>query len=575
MEAPRPVTGLMSQTARQVMRKDSRLPELPARRTAQAPSIRAAAGMALSASEPSLGRSGAGRPSTVARRENRRWDALDTLRGRTGTGSFALGRRRSEDGRSGSRRDSVEQMAETFGRDMRGVTDRLEDIVRNLRFEDLKSKQEKEERKRREEEQQELEEKRKATRRKEQAISDPRKKVAMKIENFRQNCPVDSPDFPGEIPMCPVQVEGPLGPETVTMVDVEQLRSRCLPLGRIEDLMDLRRREKKPKRDELLAFSPRSTGQKSQNSTLSLGSSMQPGNLTWEERRRQAHAKRQAAKVEAILRKLCSMRSGLPTDMHIDSAALQACLDYERMTGPINDLESLQALVAERLNGFIDSLANKLAADPDSGKTKLLVSLGKLSQAAIGEQLNMSQRMLGRLPSPKSTKTMDDNALKFARRFRCRRAWAIVRATIQWTRVFSAVKSRNRHIEIIKVSLGQLGEWARVKTAMKKAVLSVRHIQQNARRFLAQKRERCKQIEREWEMIEDANLELFYDKFNRKLVKQKMAQAGFSEKARKGNKRGLYKQMLNSIKGSGVSNWRDFRIPVAAPWRDEGAETER
>eukprot|EP00913_Durusdinium_trenchii_P032938 g30835.t1 len=80
---------------------------------------------------------------------------------------------------------------------------------------------------------------------------------------------------------------------------------------------------------------------------------------------------------------------------------------------------------------------------------------------------------------------MDDNALKFARRFRCRRAWAIVRATIQWTRVFSAVKSRNRHIEIIKVSLGQLGEWARVKTAMKKAVLSVRHIQQNARRFLA------------------------------------------------------------------------------------------
>eukprot|EP00913_Durusdinium_trenchii_P032939 g30836.t1 len=325
----------------------------------KAPSIRAAAGMALSASEPSLGRSGAGRPSTVARRENRRWDALDTLRGRTGTGSFALGRRRSEDGRSGSRRDSVEQMAETFGRDMRGVTDRLEDIVRNLRFEDLKSKQEKEDRKRREEEQQELEEKRKATRRKEQAISDPRKKVAMKIENFRQNCP---------------------------------------------DLMDLRRREKKPKRDELLAFSPRSTGQKSQNSTLSLGSSMQPGNLTWEERRRQAHAKRQAAKVEAILRKLCSMRrllarcstgNGLPTDMHIDSAALQACLDYERMTGPINDLESLQALVAERLNGFIDSLANKLAADPDSGKTKLLVSLGKLSQAAIGEQLNMSQRMLG------------------------------------------------------------------------------------------------------------------------------------------------------------------------------------
>ena len=38
-----------------------------------------------------------------------------------------------------------------------------------------------------------------------------------------------------------------------------------------------------------------------------------------------------------------------------------------------------------------------------------------------------------------------------------RRAWAIVRATIQWTRVFSAVKSRNRHIEIIK-AIGGAGK---------------------------------------------------------------------------------------------------------------------
>lgn len=31
--------------------------------------------------------------------------------------------------------------------------------------------------------------------------------------------------------------------------------------------------------------------------------------------------------------------------------------------------ESLQSLVANKLNGFIDNLANKLAADPASGTT--------------------------------------------------------------------------------------------------------------------------------------------------------------------------------------------------------------
>ena len=35
-----------------------------------------------------------------------------------------------------------------------------------------------------------------------------------------------------------------------------------------------------------------------------------------------------------------------------------------------------------------------------------------------------------------------------------------------------------------QVTLGQLGEWARVKSAMKKAVDSVRRIQQNCRMFL-------------------------------------------------------------------------------------------
>ena len=34
------------------------------------------------------------------------------------------------------------------------------------------------------------------------APEDPRKKVAIRIETFRQNFPVDSPDFPGAVTKC-------------------------------------------------------------------------------------------------------------------------------------------------------------------------------------------------------------------------------------------------------------------------------------------------------------------------------------------------------------------------------------
>jgi len=588
MDAPRPVTGLMSQTARHVFR-DSSLPEIPTKRSqaSMASTTGSLRRGKWSNSAPSLGRNDTGRPSTVARRENSRRDLInEKLQRRAEEEKLAkldpsrAGHRLSLTMTSSTslRRDSFDTLAETFGRDLRGVTDRLDDIVRNLRFEDVKSKQEKEERKRREEESL-LEEKRKATRKKEQAASDPRKKVAIKIENFRRDFPLDSPDFPGTtIPMCPVQVEGPLGPETVTLVDVEGLRSRCLggaggASPNIDDLLRQReRRGKAPpprsmdKCSELQPLTPRSPGVKSCVSGVSFGatSSQTYSALTWDERRRQANAKRQASKVEAILRKLCSMRN-LPTDMKIDFASLQACLDYEKLTGPLNDIESLQSVVALKLNGFIDNLANKLALDPESGNTALLKSLGKLSEAAMGEDLNMAQRILGQTPVPQATRTLqDDSFYTMALKLRIRRARAIFHATTRWLMVFSGVRRRDRSIHMIKVTMGQLGEWSRLKTAMKKAVRSVRNIQQNCRRFLALKHDRCRQLEKDWDRVEDQNLELFHQRFHKRLVKQKLEKAGIGISNKRKGKGNKDKHFMTAAKLQ-VNNteWKAFKIPAA------------
>ncbi|CAL1133173.1 unnamed protein product [Cladocopium goreaui] len=489
-DIPRPVTGLMSQTARHVMRKDSSLPELKERRGAGAMAstggLRPRRSGGIGSSSEGALRKPTGRPSTVARRENSRRDfineQLQQLH-RQADVLKAVGGHRSSLLNSGlSRRDSIDTLAETFGRDMRGVTDRLDDIVRNLRFEDLKSKHEKEERKRREEELLQ-EEKRKATRKKEQAASDPRKKVAIRIETFRQNFPVDSPDFPGNaIPMCSVQVEGPLGPETVSLVDVEGLRSRCLisgPTPNIDDLLDRQRRTAaklrgtaSPRADrsvDLLSLTPRSPGVRSCTSTMSFGLNSQTFSaLTWDDRRRQANAMRQASKVEDVLRKLCSMRC-LPTDMQIDFASLQACLDYEKHKGPMNDIESLQSVVAVKLNGFIDNLANKLALDPDSGNTALLKSLGKLSVSTMGEQLNMSQHIqgpvgVGLMPSPQSSLSLEDGFRSHSTlRARTRRAMALLRATSRWVMVLRGVRRRDYNIAVIKA--GPRG-WTKGGTAL-------------------------------------------------------------------------------------------------------------
>ncbi|CAE7542099.1 unnamed protein product, partial [Symbiodinium necroappetens] len=94
------------------------------------------------------------------------------------------------------------------------VTDRLEDMARSIRFENWRSKTEEKERKRREEEKRLQEEE--------------KRKVALRIENRRR--------FDGDnekaasIPMHPVEVDGPQGRETVSLVDVENLQNRCLQL---------------------------------------------------------------------------------------------------------------------------------------------------------------------------------------------------------------------------------------------------------------------------------------------------------------------------------------------------------
>lgn len=557
----RPVTGLVSQTGRQLMRKGSfsglgspiGIPPVSLKPSLSTPGP----GLQKSASDslilPPL-KAGTGRPSTVARRENRRRQMLaEQMMERTERSENV-----AETGLVADRLDSFEVLSEAFGHDVRGVTDRLEDMARSIRFENWRSKTEEKERKRREEEKRLQEEEKRKARKREQEAADPKKKVALRIESRRR--------FDGDnekaasIPMHPVEVDGPQGRETVSLVDVENLQNRCLQLkGRagIEAFIDMvrAREQREASKKDLDSLSPRSAksvGMKSSISGYSTRESLQ--SVSWDERRQSVLARRQALRVEAILKKLCSMRSGLPLDMCIEVGSLQAYFDFEK-TRPDPEIESLQTVVAQNLNGLIDNLANKLAAAPESTSSSLLRSLGKLTQCATSEQLSMS----GRFPEAKSRastdRTLELELTRMRTKQRARRARAILRALARWTMVFCTVQKRNKCVEMIKVTLGQLGEWARVKSAMKKAVDSVRRIQQNCRTFLVSKRERCKQIEKEWDRVESAQLERFHQQFAKKLFKGQAEKPG----AKKG-RRMLLAQALQP-KGNAKSNWKPLKIP--------------
>merc|ERR1712039_763938 len=99
-------------------------------------------------------------------------------------------------------------------------------------------------------------------RKKEQEAKDPHRKVALRLENKRRF----EEDALGKagIPMSQVEVQGFKGRETVTLVDVRQLQSRCLFLDEgthdVREMLDAQRREEQQRRRAVVSKSMQVSG---------------------------------------------------------------------------------------------------------------------------------------------------------------------------------------------------------------------------------------------------------------------------------------------------------------------------
>eukprot|EP00930_Biecheleria_cincta_P040627 TRINITY_DN27829_c0_g1_i1.p1 TRINITY_DN27829_c0_g1~~TRINITY_DN27829_c0_g1_i1.p1 ORF type:complete len:864 (+),score=223.10 TRINITY_DN27829_c0_g1_i1:314-2593(+) len=514
-----------------------------------------------------------GRPSTVARHENMKKEAIAFQLQQNSKAAASVGLDDPDAIMSGGL-DSVDVLKAAFTKDIKGVIDRLEDLTKNLRNDS--TKQEEALRRKREEERRQQEEEKRLARKREQAARDPKKKVTLRLENRRRFAQDDSES--AKIPMCPLQVDGKSGRETVSLVDITAIRRRCTLLGEgqvisVESLIDHQRiRDKAAQDKEAMKKHALALQREAQATAAATGVStgFRVTELPWEERHGNCLAKKEASQMEDILRKLSRMRSELPTGLSIQTETLEAALEHDRLRRETMAMLDPSKAGEDNWGEIFGDLAEKLASSSDSRPSSLSRSLNRLSHAATGGEMVICAKTSGPVESGKRNSVTELELHQALLQKRIRVLRASMKAASRWVLLFRRTRKRNEMAEVIKLTMREFGEWARVKLVMKKTVASVRKIQAISKEFLARKKQRCRIIEQEWQRIEDKNLEQFFFKNSQQLIKEQMTQA---EENPRGNlaqnararqmQKGFFEGMLNAVKqGELAINWKTFRIPA-------------
>eukprot|EP00933_Yihiella_yeosuensis_P028857 TRINITY_DN22647_c0_g1_i1.p1 TRINITY_DN22647_c0_g1~~TRINITY_DN22647_c0_g1_i1.p1 ORF type:complete len:825 (-),score=169.82 TRINITY_DN22647_c0_g1_i1:82-2556(-) len=574
---PRPSTGLLSQTAVEVMASSANRGSAWRSARGASPGVtKQDAGFdstihpayATTARFHGGGASSStsrqdGRPSTVARRENKR---KEDFRVRLEQQGVALRSSRSFGGNAPRKTsggpplgleggDSVDALAESFRNDLTGLTSRLDDLAKNFRGAQKMGEEERKARQR-EEENRRFEAEKRLARKREQAARDPKKKVALRLENRRR---FDDEETLDTVPMCNVEINCESGGRAkVKLVDVQLIRSKCANIdggATVQTLLQLA--ERKEQGSGLC---------KKQHTTASapvLG--QDKSGMSYEDRRKMAQSKKQVASMGNLLERMCKMRSAVPADTSLGFEGLENALKKDEASPIKENLKSWDKMFME----LGDKIGQQSGTDAVSPKeTPLAKKLRRLS-AVTGHEFTVKAQADGSMNDKRNCrdKLANEGEMREAiRRRRIRAAWAACRAVTQWMRVFGLVKFRNKQMDCIKVTLRELGEWARIRMAMTKVQKSVRFLQETCREFLERKISRCQKIAKDWQRFEDRNLERFFHRYAQQLVKEQMQEAENSDnKSIKAKQRSeaFYKELLQAVQdGEFAINWRAFRIPA-------------
>lgn len=455
---------------------------------------------------------------------------------------------------------------ENFADDVAHLTNAIEDLSKLIRFDHLQksdARMLKLEAARREKEA-EL----RRTRKKEQMVRDPSRKVAFKIERGRRekqemletlakvpNAELSMRRMSQDIPLVPFHAPGygTGNKEPVPVVDIKKIQRSCEGLGHHQnasELLQLRRRREVDMKESMASCSFAGLHEYKWFSASSL-----LDGFTLEDRLAKAKAQRDDLIARKMRKRLLNMRSECPEYLCRAWGLASAGSSPEVSLLLDSDSESdWNGSEAASRRGSFNSSRRSSEERPTPGKKKLQSkrTVNSLSPAAFGKGRRTSARP--------NTELKNELRKQLERMRKIRTRWVCLRACVQWLKLLFRKQRLDRSVDTCLVLLRQLGEWVRIRGALKQFMNNVKTIQSTVREYLAMKRRRCHVIEKEWCRIEDMHLSAHA---------QFRAQKAMQEKEKTSKVKSKRRILQAALEASVSSKWKlvvDFssqRIPVA------------
>ncbi|CAE8642091.1 unnamed protein product, partial [Polarella glacialis] len=181
-------------------------------------------------------------------------------------------------------------------------------------------------------------------------------------------------------------------------------------------------------------------------------------------------------------------------------------------------------------NALFAQLATKVGSETP-GNQHFMKELSKMSFTGTPRSGTHATQVAMNFRSPKvagtssrATRRVVDETVPPEETFRrkARLGWVVVRSVTRVIALYRRTRIQTGSQHIVKSILGQLGEWSRVRFAIKKTISTVRGIQTVCRQFLVTKKLRCEQIAKDWSRLEDKHLQRFFTKYAEQLIKEQM-----------------------------------------------------
>lgn len=467
------------------------------------------------------------------------------------------------------------QDEESFVKDLIDVDHHIQDLAKSILFQHLeRASIEERAAAKAEEARRRKEAELRRARKKEQMARDPKRKVALKIENKRRfSDEEDGKPKDRSIPLRHYEVYGEKGSEKVNIVDILKIQSQCEMLnesGGVDQMLEQRHRSEKLQR--ALTF----TDPGSKNSAAleaSLFQSEIPPDLSRDERAKQL---RKDKYLNHLIDKMSRLRSEwkymLPFDVDLASSGFtdgtgermsvsDLCVKNPRAAQ--NFLKEISSLIGQRIQAYGGRQRGIV------GGHSILETLGGSKDPTSSIQTEIP---LARQSSKRKTlqAQLERSATLKAKN---RKRWSIVKAVVHWLLLHFRFKRLHKSSDICLLVLRQLGEWSRIRRAMKGFVDNVTLLQRWCKRFLQVKRRRCSQLEKEWERYEDFHLQNFFRNKAQAIIQEqkeleketpskKTQYKGLTSGKAKREKQALLSMMEKSVDGGDISiDFRAYKIP--------------